>query len=80
MKIKINGELTLHQLKQSIFEQLALIEDRFLVRHAQDITIYLTPTNGFGSERYCIDERGQEVRVILCKGPYRPIADDYELY
>lgn len=77
MKITFRGEYTNHQLRQVLFEQLAHMEDRFLVRHCMNITLYLTPTNGFGSERYCIDELGRQVRVLTCLGPYQPAADEY---
>ncbi len=79
MKIKVQGELTLLQLSQAVFEQLMEVEDRFQVRHARDITLYFTPTNGFSHEVVCRDAQGKEVPVIFCHGPYRSAADDYDI-
>ena len=78
MKIKIQGELPLQVLAQAIFEQLAQVENRFLISHSKEITLYFTPTNGFGKEVYCQDETGKEVKVMFCHGPYRSAADEYD--
>lgn len=79
MKIKFQGELSIPDLRQAIYEQLQDIEDRFLVRHSKDISLYLTPTNGFGNEIYCKDQHGQEVKVVFCHGPYRSVAEEYDI-
>lgn len=75
MKITIKRELTIPQLKQSIFEQLNRLEDRFAVRHARNTTIYLSFTNGFGNEVRCIDSRGSDVNEVTLDGPYPCAAD-----
>ena len=80
MKIKFQGELSIPELRQALFEQLQSIEDAHLVRHSKEVTLYLTPTNGFGHEIYCKDQFGKEVKVIFCQGPYRSAADDYNIF
>ena len=42
MKIKIKGEMTLAQLRQCIYEQFVELEDRYAIRHARSVTIYMT--------------------------------------
>ena len=79
MKIKIKGELTLAQARQCLFEQLLDLEDRFAVRHARSITLYMTPTNGFGDEVYCRDGRGETISTIRSEGPYPAAADSYDI-
>ena len=79
MKIKIKGEWTLAQIQQAMFEQLCEMENRFNVRYSKDMTIYLTPTNGFGDEVTCRDAAGREVGVLYSGGPYQSAADDYQI-
>lgn len=79
MKIKIRGEMTIPALRQAIFEQLQGMEDRFAVRYVRDITLYITPTNGFGDEVQCRDSLGVEIKSLYSEGPYRSIAEKYEL-
>jgi len=79
MKIKFQGELSIPALRQAIFEQLLMLEDEHSVRHSKQVTLYITPTNGFGDEIYCRDIHGKEVQVIFCNGPYHCAAEDYEI-
>ncbi len=79
MKIKIRGEMTLAQLQQCIYEQFVELEDRYAVRHARGVTIYMTPTNGFGDEVWCRDGRGEQVETLLSEGPYSCAADSYDI-
>lgn len=79
MKIKITGEMTVARLRQCLFEQLLEMEDSFAIRHGRNITLYFTPTNGFGDEVYCVDDCGREVSTIHVKGPYQAAADQLEI-
>lgn len=79
MKIKINGELQMHQLRQALFEELISLEEQHLVRHTKNITLYLTPTNGFGSPILCKDNFGKTIEEIISAGPYQSAADEYDL-
>ena len=79
MKIKIKGELQNYQIRQALFEKLHKIEEELLVRHAKNVTLYLTPTNGFGNPIYTRDPSGKDVQVIYSDGLYPCAADSYEI-
>lgn len=79
MKIIFRGEYSVPELRQAIYEQLNIIQNRFTVRHARSITVYLTPTNGFGDAVACYDRNGVEVPVMQAEPPYRSAADDFDL-
>ncbi len=79
MKIKVTGEMTVPQVRQALYEQLREMEERFAIRHLRDITLYVTPTNGFGDEVLCRDEVGREISTLHCRGPYRSITEDYDI-
>lgn len=66
-------------MRQAIFEQMSEMEELYNIRHTKDITIYLTPTNGFGDEVLCLDQSGKEVTTLFSSGPYRCAADDYQI-
>lgn len=80
MKIVIKGEMTLADLRQCLFEQLHCMEDRFAVRHTDDVTLYLDLTNGFGDKIVCRDGRGRSVTSLSSHGPYRPAAIRFDLF
>jgi len=77
MKLRIKGEFSTAELLQTIYEQFHILEDNFVVRHSMDITVYFTPTNGFGEEVLCRDYRGKEVSAIYVEGPYKCSEDEY---
>jgi hypothetical protein len=79
MKIKIKGEMSLAELRQCIFEQLHIMEDRFAVRHTSDVTLYLNLTNGFGDAVTCRDSRGHEISTMCAQGPYEPAAITFDI-
>ena len=79
MQIKIKGEMTIAELRQELFEKLHEIEDEFAVRHAQSVTLYFTPTNGFGDEVVPRNTVGHKVDKVYSDGPYRSAADDFKL-
>ena len=62
------------ELRQELFEQLHRIEDEYAVRYAQSITLYLTPTNGFGDEVVPRNTVGHKVDKVYSDGPYRSAA------
>ncbi len=78
MKIKFHGELSIFELKQALFEQLQELEDEYQIRHSKNISLYLTPTNGFGEQVYCLNKCGKTIEVVKCYGPYRSVAEEYE--
>ena len=79
MKIIFTGECSIPALRQSVYEQLNIMQNRFTVRHARSATLYLTPTNGFGDAVPCYDRHGIEVPMLRAEPPYRSAADQYGL-
>jgi len=78
MEIKVHGEMSMAEIKQSLFEKLNEVEDDHAVRYSRGATLYINPTNGFGDKVTPRYENGQEVKKINCRGPYRSAADEYE--
>jgi hypothetical protein len=79
MEIKVHGEMTIPEIRQAIYEQLARIEEEFAVRYSVGATLYINPSNGFGDRVRTVDHAGQEIRKLNCKGPYRSAADEFKL-
>lgn len=79
MEIKVHGELTIPEIRQAIYEQLARIEEEFAVRYSLGATLYIRPSNGFGDKVKPIDRAGEEIRKLNTRGPYRSAADDFGL-
>jgi hypothetical protein len=79
MQIKLKGEMTLAELRQELFEQLNQVEEEYAVRHARSISLYFTPTNGFGDEVVPRNSAGHKVEKVCSEGPYRSAADDFKL-
>ena len=77
MKIQIRGEFSTPELIQAIYEQLRILEDSYAVRHVRNVTLYMTPTNGFGHQIYCRDHFGRDVSVLNSDGPYRCAVESY---
>ena len=77
MKITIEGEYSLHEALQALYEKLHELEDEHGIRYVRNMTIYLTPTNGFGDEVEPRDEFGRAVKDVRSRGPYRPFADSF---
>ncbi|MEX2374460.1 MAG: hypothetical protein WD942_02595 [Dehalococcoidia bacterium] len=79
MKIRVHGEMTIPEIRQAIYEQLARIEEDFAVRYSRGATLFINPTNGFGDDVKPIDRSGEEIRKLNCRGPYRSAADEFKL-
>ena len=79
MEIKVHGELTIPEIRQALYEQLARIEEEFAVRHSLGATLYINPSNGFGDRVRPVDHGGQEIRKLNSTGPYRSAADEFKL-
>lgn len=67
------------ELRQELFEKLHEIEDDYAVRYARSVTLYFTPTNGFGDEIVPRNTVGHKVDKVYSDGPYRSAADDFKL-
>lgn len=79
MEIRITEELCIQEILQAIYEQLTLLEANFGIRHSKGLTIYLNPTNGFGDAVVALRKNGAEITKIQCTGPYRSVADEYNI-
>ena len=79
MQIKIEGEFTLAEIRQVIFEKLHELEIVFAATHSQGATLYITPTNGEGGDVVLHRQDGRVLSKIVCSGPYRSAANEYKL-
>ena len=79
MEIRVHGEMTIPEIRQAIYEQLARIEEDFAVRYSRGATLYINPTNGFGDDVRPVDHAGEEIRKLNSRGPYRSAADEFKL-
>ena len=68
------------EINDLIFNQLHTMEDRFAVRHADDVIIYLNLTNGAGRKVTCKDGGGKDVVQLCSHGPYIPAAIRFDLF
>ena len=56
------------------------LEDDFSVRHSRGATLFVNPTNGFGTDVVARSRETGEVLVELkTSGPYRSAADEFNL-
>ena len=78
MQIRVSGEMTIHELRQAIFEKLREIEDEYFVRYSRGASVYINPTNGFGCDVVPVDRLGKPVSSVFSDGPYRSAADSYD--
>lgn len=79
MQIKVKGEFTVAEARQLLFEKLHELEDDYAIRYVMNMSLFLTPTNGFGDELVPHNRAGHKVDKLYSRGPYRSIADDYKL-
>lgn len=78
MKVQITGELTMPALRQALFEQICSLEEEHLIRHCKGVSMYLTPTNGFGEPVVPRKECGAVLDAVSA-APYSCAADAYSL-
>ena len=79
IQIKVKGEFTVSEARQALFEKLQELEDDYAVRHVRNLSLYLTPTNGFGDEVVPHNHAGQKVDTLYSQGPYRSAAEVFKL-
>lgn len=79
MEIKIKGEMSIADIRQTLFEKLHEIEDDYAVRYSRGATLYINPTNGFGDDIKPCNKHGRSVDKVYSEGPYRSAADDFKL-
>ncbi|MEW7985772.1 MAG: hypothetical protein AB2801_09675 [Candidatus Thiodiazotropha endolucinida] len=79
MQIKVKGEMTIFEIRQAIFEQLAQIEEDLAIRYSRGATLYINPTNGFGDDIEPMDRSGRRIDRLYSDGGYRSAAMEYKL-
>lgn len=80
MRLYAKGEYALPELRQTLYEQLNIMQNRFCIRYVRSASLYFTPTNGFGVDVPCIDHYGKPVETLYCNGPYRPVAEQFDIF
>ena len=68
-----------HNIRHEWLTAMALHLPRMKVRHTMGMTIFLNPSNGFGSPVIARKKNGEEIKKIRCSGPYRSAADEYKI-
>lgn len=80
MRLYAKGEFTIPELRQTLYEQLHILQNKYCVYYMRSASLYFTPTNGFGDEIACVDYLGKPVSTLYCNGPYRSAAEQYEMF
>ena len=79
MQITIQGELTIPQLRQAIYEQLHELENRFALGHSLGATLYVNPSDGLGDPVELRTREGKKIHRLTINGPYKCAAEDYKI-
>ncbi|MBB4267924.1 hypothetical protein [Roseospira visakhapatnamensis] len=79
MKIRVKGEMSMPALRQALFEQLYALEEDHFVRHCREVSLFLTPTNGFGEPIVARTECGAALDAVYSDGPYLSAAAEFRL-
>jgi hypothetical protein len=79
MQIIIKGEMTLAEIRQTLYEKLHEMEDDYAIVYSQGATLYVNPTNGMGDQVVPRKRDGTIVAKIISNGPYRSAADDFKI-
>ena len=79
MQITIQGELTIPQLRQALFEQLHDLENSFALGFSLGATLYVNPSDGRGGPVELRTRDGRKVQKLTIKGPYVSAAEDYRI-
>ena len=79
MQITIKGEMTLHELRQALYEKLGELEQQFAIAHSKGATLYVNPTNGEGDLVIARREDEKVIEKLFSDGPYRCRADELKL-
>ena len=79
MQIKVKGEMSIFEIRQAIYEQLAQLEEDYAIRYSRGATLYINPTNGFGDEVEPVDRSGRRVDRLYSNGAYKSAAMEFKL-
>ena len=50
MEVRIRGQMTIADIRQTLFEQLHELETKYAVQYTCGATLYINPTNAFGDD------------------------------
>jgi hypothetical protein len=79
MEVKIRGQMTIADIRQTLFEQLHDLETKYAVQFSRGATLYINPTKSFGDDDIPCMPGGHELKVLYSTGPYRSAADEGKL-
>jgi len=77
--ITVRGDLTMKEIRQTIFESLAEIEDEYAIHYSRNVTLFINPTDELGEAVVARNSLGAVVTRMTKKGPYRSAADEFKL-
>jgi hypothetical protein len=77
--IRINGDMTVAQMRQALFEALGELEDELAIRHTRNVSLFINPTNEVGEAVIVRNSLGAVVSRVTKKGTYRSAADEYNI-
>lgn len=76
MKIKINGRMTLAELRQSLFQAVNELGE-VGISSVKGCNLYLTPLDKEGDEIKPVKNR-RELKELVVKSPYRSATEYYD--
>lgn len=77
--IRIQGEMTLAEMRQALFEAVCELEDELAIRHTRSASLYINPTDGLGENVVARNSLGGVVSKVTKRGPYKSAADEYSI-
>src|SRR5437762_7090570 len=64
MEVRIRGQMTIADIRQTLFEQLHELETKYAVQFSRGATLYINPTNVFGEDVTPRMPGGHELRTL----------------
>jgi hypothetical protein len=77
--IRIQGDMTLAEMRQALFEAICELEDEFAVHHTHNVSLFINPTNEVGETVVVRNRQGAVVSRVTKRGRYRCAADEYNI-
>ncbi|AVD81749.1 hypothetical protein C4Q28_06030 [Pseudomonas sp. SWI6] len=79
MQIIIRGEMTIAQLRQTLYEKFKELEEDYGVQYFKGATLYTNPVNEFGEGVVLRNKCGQQVNKLQSNGPYKSAAEEFKI-
>jgi hypothetical protein len=77
--LRLNGDMTLAEMRQAFFEMTGQLEDEHGVHHTCNASLFINPVNEAGEKIVVRDSLGAVLKNVTRKGAYRCAADDYNI-